>query len=156
VAFIGTPNELGIVIYENDNPGQTEEVLTGVGPSGTSYDEGYYQQVVGVPYDHARDTANGENVRPSPYRRAVDIDWEYGGEPGATNRAPYVDNGIRRWENFDLRGAAPHIPQRQVYGNYGDAGYSDSYTEWYSQAIAFGAQDEITAEESWAIVSGGI
>jgi hypothetical protein len=155
MALIGTLNPLGMVIYEDSNPGQVESPIDGVGPSGTNYDHGAYQQVVATPFDHARDTANGENLRPAGYRRAVDIDWELGGEGGATNRAPFVDNGIRRWENFDLRGAAPNIPQRAIYGNYGDAGYTDSYANFYASAIAAGAENEITAEESWALISQG-
>jgi hypothetical protein len=164
-------NNLGMVIYEQElgdtnpsydalafeNAPEDSDVEFGVL---TDYGSGPYPNAP-VVYYHERDAANSENLYPTGYVTSEQVANPYGqfnpgGQAGLVNRMPFTQNGIADWEDHNLRGAAPHIPKRVVYGSYGDVGNTDSYSAFYAQAIAQGAEQQMTREEQWALMSGAV
>ena len=158
MAMRGQASALGMVIYEADSAEYDDlNPADNVGIT-ESYVDGPYGPVAARVFYHERDAGNTFGIEPMAYRTtqmvlSPDGADNPGGETGLVNRFPFTDNGIQPWEDFNLRGAAPLIPKRHVYGSYGDVGNTDSYSTFYAQAIAQGAQDQQTAEEQWALMS---
>lgn len=157
----GQVSALGMVIYEadagqhdDDNPADNVGITE-------SYDDGVFGPTAPIVFYHERDAGNTHGITPPVYRTTAQVldpngTDNPGGETGLVNRFPFTDNGIQPWEDFNLRGAAPFIPKRHVYGSYGDVGNSDDYAQFYAQAVAQGAQDYLTTEQQWALMSEAI
>lgn len=158
---VGVVDAFGVVVYEgggdtdeqnqyidNDNLGDGLTVEFGQ----SVYDAAI--PTIGLPIAHMRDTDTYQGIDPTLFTQWSELDYTIGGETGEVNRNDFIINGIEPWEDFDLRGHAPHIPQRTIPGNYGDAGNpTDDYSTQFAQAIAAAGDDQVTQEQMWADIS---